>query len=254
MLARGGDEVLQALAQTELAGAATVQEQLALGDRWWELAEKSEGEDRDAPRLRAGFWYQKAGTGLAAGLARLKVEKRLAEIARIERPLASAEKGDAPSGRSAGVTAEKVVLWNTRNAIHQDRGTELCTVVLLRRSQVVWQMKGIPIAWSADANLQTVVKLPRLTFDVLRVEIVRWVQRGGGLAEIEVYRGNDNLAKGRPARASAPYDAENPIICPPGTVADGIRQEVEDLEGYWLLPGAQPGWIEIDLCDAPPEK
>ena len=55
-------------------------------------------------------------------------------------------------------------------------------------------------------------------------------------------------------RASAPFDPANPIRFPPSKVTDGTTQEVQRNEGYWLLPGAKPGWIEIDLSDVPPEE
>jgi formylglycine-generating enzyme required for sulfatase activity len=83
MLALGNDAELKAVATKDLAGANSAEEQAALGDGWWTLAEKMQGPERDTLRLRAGFWYRQAEPGLAGGLAGLKVKQRLAELEKL---------------------------------------------------------------------------------------------------------------------------------------------------------------------------
>jgi hypothetical protein len=83
MLALGSDAELKAAATKDLGGAKSADEEAALGDAWWALAEKLPGPERDTLRLRAGFWYRQAEPGLAGGLAGLKVKQRLAELSKL---------------------------------------------------------------------------------------------------------------------------------------------------------------------------
>jgi hypothetical protein len=57
-LALGSDAPLKDLAIKDLRGASTVEEQAAIGDGWWDVAESEQGLERDMLRLRAGFWYR----------------------------------------------------------------------------------------------------------------------------------------------------------------------------------------------------
>jgi hypothetical protein len=75
MLARGRDPRLASLAQRELNGPTSPEEQVALADRWWDLAAEVT-RFRAAVRSRAVFWYTQAAPALPAGLLRAKVEMR----------------------------------------------------------------------------------------------------------------------------------------------------------------------------------
>ena len=83
MLALGSDAELKAAATKDLSGANSAEEQAALGDAWWTLAEGKTGLERDALRLRAGFWYRQAEPRLDGGLAKLKIKQRLDEVAKL---------------------------------------------------------------------------------------------------------------------------------------------------------------------------
>ena len=52
MLALGSDAALKAAAIKDLRGADSADEQAAIGDAWWDLAETKQGEERDTLRLR----------------------------------------------------------------------------------------------------------------------------------------------------------------------------------------------------------
>ena len=82
MLALGNDAELRALAVKELAGATSADAAVALGDGWWELASKSEGREKVSLMVRAGSWYREGQAAVTSGLARIKVQKRLDEIAK----------------------------------------------------------------------------------------------------------------------------------------------------------------------------
>lgn len=258
MLALGNDETLKTLAQNDLRGATSPHEQVALGDGWWSLAQSQEGERSATLLLRAGSWYRAAKAGLSSGLTLTKVAKRLDEIEKIGRPVAEAKPGKSGTAGPVGVIADAVVLWNTRNGSHGDRGTLSCNLVLRHGESTVWEKKGIRMPWSAKLNPSVVVQLPKpkKAFDILRVEVVAWHKTSGGFSEIQVYRGKENIARSRPVRASATAQAKHggPTRFAPNKIADGIIQETKNYVGYWLLPHSTPGWIEIDFSGSPRKR
>lgn len=249
MLALGSDEALKAVARKDLKGASSAAEQVTLGDGWWELAQTREDGQKEM-LLRAGSWYDEAKAGSLSGLALTKVQKRLEEIERFGRPIAEARPRGVRAAGRVKVTADKVVLWNTRNSSHMDRGAVSCNLMLGYRGSTVWFKKGIRMPWNAKTNPSLVVQLPKKVFDTVRVEVIAWHVSGGGLSEIEVFHDEQNIARGRPARASGQMDAR----FAPSSVTDGIVQENENYVGYWLLPDSSPGWIEIDFSDVARKK
>lgn len=82
MLDRGSDAELKAVASLDLRGATSGDDQVAVGDAWWHLAESRHGREQDMLRNRAGFWYQQAEPNLPAGLAKVKVEHRLGMLSK----------------------------------------------------------------------------------------------------------------------------------------------------------------------------
>lgn len=84
MLALGNDADTSGLAIRELEGPSSAAEIAALGDGWWDLGETQEGRPRMAYLLRAGYWYKQALPELAAGLTKMKIEKRLEDVNRLE--------------------------------------------------------------------------------------------------------------------------------------------------------------------------
>lgn len=86
MLALGSDDTLKALAQKDLKGADAPDEQVEIGDGWWELAQTEQGDQREAMLLRASGWYGEAKAKLSSGLILTKVTRRLEDIAKIGRP------------------------------------------------------------------------------------------------------------------------------------------------------------------------
>jgi len=87
MLALGGDAALAATAQKDLKRPVFAEDQLALADAWWKLADGADGRQQKSLMLRAGAWYKLARPGTPAGLARVKIDKRLEEIRTIGRPI-----------------------------------------------------------------------------------------------------------------------------------------------------------------------
>jgi hypothetical protein len=77
-LAHGGDPELRALAAKELAAPVDGLDQTALGDAWWDVAEKSNGLTRMHAHEHAVMWYQKAQRSLS-GITKTRIETRLRE-------------------------------------------------------------------------------------------------------------------------------------------------------------------------------
>ncbi len=89
MLALGSDEALRGPALAELRGPAGADEQVALADTWWDLAQRFAAGEKRHVLEHAGALYRQARPRLPAGLVRTKVEKRLEEIAALD-PIAAA--------------------------------------------------------------------------------------------------------------------------------------------------------------------
>ncbi len=79
MLALATDSDLKALAARELAGPAAPNDQVALGDGWWALAEKESGVEKEQLHTHAARWYEQALPGLT-GLTKTRIEKRLQSL------------------------------------------------------------------------------------------------------------------------------------------------------------------------------
>jgi len=80
-LVESDDAELKAAAQSELdASSGTGAESAKVGNTWWDLAEKKEGEEKLTLMRHAAEWYEKAQGQEIKGLAKLKIEKRLKEL------------------------------------------------------------------------------------------------------------------------------------------------------------------------------
>jgi len=82
-LAKGSDAELAAVARRENDEAPTEPaDQVALADAWWDLAQNREDEQEKTVAMRhAGAWYRQAQPSFPGGLEKVKIDRRLAEIA-----------------------------------------------------------------------------------------------------------------------------------------------------------------------------
>lgn len=222
LLARGDDEALRDAARLDLSKPEDVVRQVAIGDAWKKLAEDlREAGPRERLQLRARFWLLQA-LEKSDGMAQAEIERRLDALE---------------------LYPNRIVIWNAHNGHHNDRGTLAARVVLINGQEPVWQ-KDIVVPWVKDVPVAATVWLPRKQCDQVRVEVQRWYMAGGGLAEVEVYYGNEKLSENALATASGSFDAR----FGPDRVTDGkLGETVTDYEGYWLLPDKEPGWVQIHL-------
>ena len=135
-----------------------------------------------------------------------------------------------------------LVLWNTHNVNNNDRGTKKCDILLFKGEKHVWGTKGVTIPWKANTATKVSLKLPVIPFDRVRVEITEYVNRGGGLSEIQVLQDEENLALNGKAEASSTYDNRFPA----NAVTDGMVEH-SGMKGYWLLTDGKLGWIDVHL-------
>jgi hypothetical protein len=79
MLEKGSDKDLAAIAKTDLDKPSTGEEQVKLGDKWWELAQPEQGLGRDNLKARAVFWYKKAESSVS-GLTQERIKKNIRDV------------------------------------------------------------------------------------------------------------------------------------------------------------------------------
>lgn len=104
LLAAGADDPLKDVAVKDIAGASTAEQQDALGDAWYGVAEKLTGVAKNHATIRAAGFYAQAAPSLA-GLQQAKAAKRAKEA----EPLASMYVGrPASAGGAAGTPAVAV--------------------------------------------------------------------------------------------------------------------------------------------------
>lgn len=147
---------------------------------------------------------------------------------------------------SAEIKGDRLVLWNQRNGDHNYdfvRGVDHCDIVFYDGPREVERREHVRIPWSAEIDANIALSLPRVPFTRVRVDLTSWLGRGGGLAEIELFRKGQNIAPQAKASASAiwgeGYEAERAV--------DGITTATSSPGGFWLLPDGTPGWIELDF-------
>lgn len=233
-LARGGDAELKSLADGDLSHPFEAERQVALGDRWWSVAETLPDRQKEQVQAHAAWWYERAtATGQLKAGAATAIKKKLAGLAPRE---------TAATRRAARI--DRIVLWNEHNSNFNNSGTGVCNVILLRDGGAVWQQNGVRLEWARGRDLSTELSVPNVKADAVRVEVLARIGNSGGLAEVEVYSGDKNLARGCPARASAENANDRRTAA---TLTDGNTSSKIHEEGYWLLPDGQNGWAEIEL-------
>src|SRR5262249_9040848 len=79
LLALGADADLKELARRDLAAPVKAAERAALGDGWWDQAERAQEPAKSALRQRAAYWYQQAVPELA-GADKERSARRLSAV------------------------------------------------------------------------------------------------------------------------------------------------------------------------------
>jgi len=99
LLAKSGDAGLRACAEKELAEPpATAEGQIAIGDAWWDLAQKSPADEKLARLARAADWYRLASAQPVAGLVKARLDQRLGEAREV---VAKSPGGEAKAAKTS---------------------------------------------------------------------------------------------------------------------------------------------------------
>lgn len=142
--------------------------------------------------------------------------------------------------------ADRIVLWNPFNAGYNDRGTTVANVTLAFRGRTVWAQQGLRLPIAAGKDVATTIEVPAVAFDVLRVDVVAWHHTGAGLSEIQVFRGDKNVARVARADASGSYSPEFPAA----SLIDGSTDSSIHKRGYWLAPDREAAWAQLTFKKA----
>lgn len=78
-LAKSSDPLLKTAAAKDQSNPKTADEQAAVGDAWWDAAQKASDAEKQPLLSRALIWYGRAAP-FSAGLTKLRVDKRIEEI------------------------------------------------------------------------------------------------------------------------------------------------------------------------------
>lgn len=164
LLALGSDATIKALAGREAAGVASVDDEVRLGDGWWDAANALSGISRTNVQAHVAQWYDAAVLDLDKGLIRTKIEKRLAEI-KINRSLVGISAAQMPAETQAANLSQamKAELAAAKSAFLRHDYTEAVAGLagLLAANVGNTNVNGardlavkVATAWSTDLNRQ----------------------------------------------------------------------------------------------------
>lgn len=107
-LARGSDPALAAAAQEDLAGPVSPDQQLAVGDAWWQVARVKQGYLKARIARRAEQWLDRALPSLSPDTGS-GVQQRFEEISQAANPLPPSQIGAFKAGNVASAGNNTVV-------------------------------------------------------------------------------------------------------------------------------------------------
>lgn len=141
-----------------------------------------------------------------------------------------------------------MVIWNlpSKTVLHE-RSTVNVRIDLLKNDRVVWTNKLVRLNRRAD---NSPIRFPNVIFDKVKVETTRWTGNGSGLAEVEVYAGNENIALGRPCEVSS-IETVPVHLDDRDALTDGIVSPTEIGDGYWIPEEETKATVTIDLLGDP---
>lgn len=221
-LLRAAEGALGEAAALDLSRPARIADQYRLGRLWLAAAEDTrDGGDRRRMHLRAREWLLDALEQAGDDDQRKPV---LQQLDRVE------------------LYPSYIVLWNTHNGRHNDRGTHRCSLVLLQGDKRVHQQQ-LRLKWTPEHSAANRVQIPRARFDQIQITVLEWHGLGGGLAEVEVYYETSNLA----LNTLAEGDSSPNLDYLPQGLTDGDRGDRLNQLGSWLLLNGTKGTVTIHL-------
>jgi hypothetical protein len=156
-LAKSADKKWSGVAAADLKKPEEKKDRLALADGWWDLADTLSTAEREAPRFRAAFWYNKILAD-TSGLTKLKIEKRLAKVDLVKMASLFGEAG-APGGasplapgvkKSVLVTKEEFAKIKELGEKARKTGDTHNAALSLYASDLRSRLAGYPDTWTED--------------------------------------------------------------------------------------------------------
>jgi hypothetical protein len=136
MLTRGSDSTMKELATKDLGTPQMPEDQVKIGDAWWELAAQKEGTERQSVESRAAYWYNRALPHVS-GLIKDKIEKRLKE--RTSEVAVQAPSGESPSKLATVMVGHFMVGMSQRKS--------------KERKIVCWEFRPDRSLWVKDGQM-----------------------------------------------------------------------------------------------------
>jgi len=141
----------------------------------------------------------------------------------------------------------KLTLWNQHNGDNGERGTTACKIEALKDGKVVWKNDKFKLLWRLKQDTKGTVSIPLPPtspgIDEIKVTVIEWVQLGGGLSEIQVFKNDKDITDQCTVTVSAALDNRYGA----DKLTDKITTSKTKDVGYWLLPDKTPGMIDIKL-------
>jgi hypothetical protein len=195
---------------------------MKLGDAWREVADSARDADEvSRATLRAREWYLMAAESALSDAERQPIHERLDLLK---------------------LYPTKIVIVNSHNGPHNDRGALLVELKLLLEGNIVMNRR-LTMPWKIGESVPVTVRLPRTRADAIQVDVLKWPKAGGALAEIEAYQDDVNLARDGAAEASGIHNVQFGA----DKISDGDWGAEKQQTGSWVLPDREAGWVRVYL-------
>ena len=228
LLAQGDDAKLAAAAAADLEYPAKPKPQMDAANLWWQLAQiNGTASERLAYQLRSRRWMLRAFP-TADYATQVEIDRRLKQLA---------------------LMPDRIVVWNTNNFGNNDRGARAIVATTTFQGRPVWKQQAIiPFKNgnpSKNDEMTYLVLRPKVSrIDEIRIDITKHQPNGGGLSEIEVFVGRENVALGCQPYAESQW--ENNADAAPAKLVDG------DTSGkwatFWIAEHLHAGWATVPLA------
>ncbi len=236
-LALGTDAALKALAEKEIAGVTAAEDQVKLGDAWWDAAQTMPATAKSTVQLHAASYYSQALPELGKGLLQAKLSQRVKSAGEdpVARTVASNTTGAAASSVDP-ITATEIN-WNIIYAQSAAIDSKSDKPIPLKKTDQARGWTQVPESLEKHGSM--------IYFEHVSGE----GSAAGGVAEFEVTRGGYLLLAchfGGEGNSSGEWTKTR--LTEEGFVALGWRVLSDKLMGGPLQKDGEGGRRQVVLC------
>mgnify|MGYP003662915542 CR=1 FL=1 len=194
---------------------------------------------RSTSRELAAADRQRMESQQAAMQKRNAVVEASNEKFRITRAEANLKFQFATAGNAIGI-----VIWNLPldQKLHR-RFTPTVNLRLYKGKKALWSRSRVPMS---TRQVNNPIRLPKVLFDRVTIELPKWKGEGNGLAEVQVFFGKTNVALGRPCEVSS-IETLPLHLDDQHALTDGITRPEKIGEGYWIPEERSSASVSIHL-------